>query len=117
MRKLVFDIETSNIFQEIGSKNPADLSLSVIGVYDSETNLYSTFLESELSRLWPIIESTDILITFNGDHFDIPILNKYYPGDLLKIKSVDILKEMQKVAGRRMKLDQVAEGTLNINKS
>ncbi|MEK9185609.1 MAG: ribonuclease H-like domain-containing protein, partial [Patescibacteria group bacterium] len=50
-------------------------------------------------------------------HFDIPILNKYYPGDLLKIKSIDLLKEIQKSAGRRMKLDQVAEGTLGIKKS
>jgi hypothetical protein len=31
--------------------------------------------------------------------------------------SLDILKEMQKSAGRRMKLDQIAEGTLGINKS
>jgi len=36
---------------------------------------------------------------------------------LFKIKSVDILKEMQKSAGRRMKLDQIAEGTLGTNKT
>lgn len=117
MRKIIFDIETRNIFQEVGSNNPADLSLSVVGVYDSKNDSYSTFLTEELSRLWPIIEGADMLITFNGDHFDIPILNKYYHGDLLKIKSLDLLKEIQKVAGRRMKLDQVAEGTLGINKS
>jgi DEAD/DEAH box helicase domain-containing protein len=58
-----------------------------------------------------------MLVTFNGDHFDIPLLNKYYHGDLFKIKSLDLLKEMQKSAGRRMKLDQIAEGTLGTNKS
>lgn len=117
MRKIVFDIETQNIFQDVGSNNPADLSISVVGIYDSQTDSFHTYLEKELQELWAILEATDILIGFNSEHFDIPILNKYYPGDLLKIKSVDLLKEIQKSAGRRMKLDQVAEGTLGINKS
>lgn len=117
MRKIVFDIETSNLFQEIGSNNPADLDISVVGIYDSQTDTFSTYLQEELPRLWPILETTDILIGFNSDHFDLPLLNKYYPGNLGKIKSLDILKEIQKVAGRRMKLDQLAEGTLGINKS
>jgi len=117
MRRLVFDIETLDMFKDVGSNDPADLTLSVVGVFDSESELYSTYLLPELGRLWPMIESTDMLITFNGDHFDIPLLNKYYPGDLLKIKSLDLLKEMQKSAGRRMKLDQIAEGTLGVNKS
>lgn len=117
MKKIVFDIETSNIFQEVGSNNPADLNISVVGVYEYESDKYSAFVQEEFGELWKIIENTDVFITFNGDHFDIPLLNKYYPGDLLKIKSLDLLKEMQKSAGRRMKLDQIAEGTLGTNKS
>ncbi len=117
MRKIVFDIETSNIFQDVGSNDPADLSISVVGVYEYEGDKYSTFLVEEFGKLWPIVENADMFITFNGDHFDIPLLNKYYSGDLFKIKSLDLLKEMQKSAGRRMKLDQIAEGTLGINKS
>lgn len=117
MKKIVFDIETSNIFSEVGSNNPADLSISVVGIYEYEKDLYSAFLVEEFGKLWPIIENTDMFITFNGEHFDIPLLNKYYSGDLSKIKSVDLLKEMQKMAGRRMKLDQIAEGTLGVNKS
>jgi DEAD/DEAH box helicase domain-containing protein len=117
MRKIVFDIETSNIFQDVGSNNPADLSISVVGIYEYEDDKYSAFLQEDFAKLWPILENADMFITFNGDHFDIPLLNKYYSGDLLKIKSLDILKEMHKSAGRRMKLDQIAEGTLGINKS
>lgn len=117
MRRIIFDIETRNIFQDVGSNNPADLDISVVGIYDSETDAYSTYLVEELPQLWPIIEKADILIGYNSDHFDLPLLNKYYSGDLNKIKSLDILKEIQKVAGRRMKLDQVAEGSLGINKS
>ena len=117
MKKIVFDIETSNIFQDVGSNNPADLSISIVGIYEYEGDRYSTFTQEEFGKLWPILENDDMFITFNGDHFDIPLLNKYYQGDLFKIKSLDILKEMHKSAGRRMKLDQIAEGTLGINKS
>ncbi len=117
MRKVVFDIETRNVFQDVGSNNPADLSISMVGIYDSQTDSFSSYLEEELSRLWPILETTDILIGFNSDHFDLPLLNKYYPGNLEKIKSLDILKEIQKSVGRRMKLNQLAEGTLGINKT
>lgn len=117
MKKIVFDIETKNIFQDVGSNNPVDLSISVVGIYDYETDSYKAYLEEDFGELWKVIENTDTFITFNGDHFDIPLLNKYYAGDLFKIKSVDILKEMQKSAGRRMKLDQIAEGTLGVKKS
>lgn len=117
MRKIVFDIETSNSFQDAGSNNPADLTISVVGIYEYEGDKYSSFLVEDFGKLWAIIENADMFITFNGDHFDIPLLNKYYPGDLFKMKSVDLLKEMQKSAGRRMKLDQIAEGTLGVNKS
>lgn len=117
MKKIVFDIETSNTFQEVGSNNPADLSISVVGVYDYSNDSYQAFVQEEFGKLWPILENAEMFITFNGEHFDIPLLNKYYSGDLLKIKSLDLLKEMHKAAGRRMKLDQIAEGTLGLNKS
>ena len=117
VRKIVFDIETRNIFQDVGSSNPADLDISVVGIYDYEKDKYEAFLAEDLPRLWPILEKADLLIGFNNEHFDTPLLDKYYPGDLYKIKSIDILKEMHRSAGRRMKLDQIAEGTLGINKS
>ena len=117
MRKVVFDIETRNVFSDVGKNDPSLLDIAIVAVYDSETDSYTTYLEEELNKLWPILERTDILIGFNSDHFDVPLLNKYYPGDLLKIKSVDILKEIQRSYGRRMKLDAIAEGTLGIKKS
>jgi len=117
MRKIVFDIETRNVFSDVGSSDPVALDLSLVGVYDSETDLYTSYLEEELHKLWPIIERADMLIGFNSDHFDLPLLNKYYYGDLFKIKSLDLLKEIKNSYGRRMKLDQLAEGTLGKHKS
>lgn len=117
MRKIVFDIETSNIFSDIGSNDPSKLDLSVVGVYDSETDTYKSYFKENLNELWPIIEKADLLIGFNSDHFDIPLLNKYYPGDLTKIKSVDLLHEIKKSLGRRIRLDTIAEATLGKNKT
>ena len=117
MRKIVFDIETKNIFQDVGKNDPLLLDISVVGVYDSKTNSYSTYLEEDFPRLWPILEKADLMIGYNSEHFDVPLLNKYYAGDLWKIKQVDLLKEIKNSFGRRMKLDQVAEGTLGLKKS
>mgnify|MGYP001580806069 CR=1 FL=1 len=117
MRKIVFDIETKNLFQDVGVNDPTKLDISVVGIYDSETESYSAYLEEDFPKLWPIIEKADMLIGYNSDHFDIPLLNKYYSGDLTKIKSLDLLKEIKNSIGRRVKLDQVAEGTLQTNKS
>lgn len=117
MSKIVFDIETKNIFSDVGERNPAALDISVVGIYDYRSGEYKTFLEEEFNKLWPILSRANLLIGFNSDHFDIPLLNKYYPGDLTKIKSLDILKEIKESFGRRMKLEQIAEGTLGIRKS
>jgi DEAD/DEAH box helicase domain-containing protein len=116
IRKVVFDVETKNTFEEIGSNNPADLDISVVAIYDSATDSYQSFTEDKFSKLWPILEQTDLLIGYNSDHFDIPLLNKYYPGDLTKIKSLDIMREIRSVIGRRIKLDYIAAGTLGRNK-
>ncbi len=117
MKRITFDIETKNFFQDVGSNDPVDLDISVVCIHDSETNIYSSFLEKDFNKLWPILEQADMLITWNGDHFDIPILNKYYPGDLTKIRSLDLMKEVQKVLGRRLKLDNVSSSTLGENKN
>lgn len=117
MRKITFDLETKNFFQDVGSNDPADLDISVVCIHDSSDDSYKSFLEADFSKLWHILEQTDMLITWNGDHFDIPLLNKYYPGDLKRIKSLDLMRESAKIIGRRLKLDAVGEATLGINKT
>lgn len=117
MKKIFLDIETKNTFQEVGKADPVLLDLSVVCIYDSETDQYTSYLQEELPKLWPILEKADLIVTFNGDHFDIPILNKYYPGDLLKIKQLDLLKEVKRDLGHRIGLGNIAEATLGVGKS
>ena len=115
MRRITFDIETEGAFQTNGDFS--NLEITVLGVHDSETGALTGFYRDELNKAWPLFESADIIIGYNSDHFDIPILNKYYAGDLTKIKSIDLLKEVKNVLGRRLKLDNLAEATLGKGKT
>jgi DEAD/DEAH box helicase domain-containing protein len=117
MRVVTFDIETANWFGEGGVSDPAALEIALVGIHDSETDSYSSYLASELPKLWPVLERTDMLVGYNSDHFDIPLLNKYYPGDLTRIKSLDLMKAVYDSLGRRLRLDTLAEGTLGMKKS
>jgi len=117
MRYVVFDLETQNIFDEVGSNDPTDLDISVATAYDSDDDKYTTVTVDEIDKLWPIIERADALVGYNSNHFDIPLLNKYYPGDLTQIKSIDLLEDIRLSLGRRLRLDSVAEATIGAKKS
>jgi DEAD/DEAH box helicase domain-containing protein len=117
MRYLVFDLETQNIFEDTGSSDPASLDVSVVSCYDSGTDTYTTVTIDELHRLWPLFEQADALVGYNSNHFDIPLLNKYYPGDLTHIKSIDLLEAIKASLGRRLRLDSVAQATIGAKKS
>lgn len=116
MRFVVFDIETQGGAGR-GRLDPEELELTVVGIYDSETDSYSSYVKEELHKLWPIFEHAELLIGFNSDTFDIPVLNRYYPGDLTKIRSLDLLSEVYKSLGRRIRLDSLAQATLGRGKT
>lgn len=117
MHYVVFDVETQDTFEEVGKNDPAALSVSVACAYDSETKSYTVVTHDKLDELWPLFERADAIVGYNSNHFDIPLLNKYYPGDLTHIKSIDILEDIRMSLGKRLKLDSVAEATLGTGKS
>ncbi|VAW31882.1 hypothetical protein MNBD_CPR01-228 [hydrothermal vent metagenome] len=117
MRIITFDIETQSTSAVRGRVDPAEMELTVVAIHDSETDKYSAYFKEELPKLWPIMERADMLIGYNSNTFDIPILNRYYPGDLSKIRSLDLLVEIHEVLGRRIRLQLVAEATLGRGKS
>lgn len=117
MREITFDIETKMVAFGRGRLVPEELEITVVGVHDSETNEYTGYFVEDLPKLWPIIERADALIGYNSDHFDVPVLNRYYPGDLTKLRSIDLMAEVQKVLGRRVRLEAIAQATLGRGKS
>lgn len=117
MGEVVLDIETQNTFQDVGEYNPSLLSISLVGVYFYETDTYESYLEHELPKLWPKLERADRIIGYNIHGFDFPVMNRYYSGDFMKFPSLDIMKEIEKEIGFRVKLDDVAHATLGTGKS
>lgn len=114
MRYIIFDLETQDA---ISSNDPTTMDISVGTFYDSLEDKYTTVSIDELQTVWPILEKADALVGYNSNHFDIPLLNKYYPGDLTHIKSIDLLEEIKNSLGRRLRLDSVAEATVGAKKS
>lgn len=117
MRAITFDIESISPTDARGRLDINEQELTVVGIHDSETGEYTPYFKEDLAKLWPIIERADMLIGFNSDTFDIPLLNRYYPGDLSHIHSLDLLTEVQKVLGRRVRLDSLAQATLGRGKT
>lgn len=116
MRAITFDIESISESNVLGRVDVSQQEITVVAIHDSETGEYTSFSREELPRLWPVMERADALIGFNSDNFDIPLLNRYYPGDLSHIRSIDLMVEVQKVLGRRIRLQSLAEATLGKGK-
>jgi DEAD/DEAH box helicase domain-containing protein len=116
-REVVLDIETQNTFQDVGAYNPALLDVSLVGCYFYETDTFESFLEEDLPKLWPRLERADRVIGYNLFGFDYPCLQSYYTGDFRKIPTVDLMLEIEKRLGFRIKLDSVAHATLGMGKS
>jgi len=117
MSEIVLDIETQNTFLDVGAGRHQDLKISLVCLYNYADDKYYSFKEEELGNLWPFLEKCDRVIGYNSRYFDLPVLNNYYPGDLSKIPQLDILEEIKKVLGFRLKLDDLARSTLGTQKS
>lgn len=117
MRYIVFDVETQNIFDDVGKNEPSLLDISVVCAYDSLSDSYTAVSVHELERLWPLFEHADALVGYNSNHFDIPLLNKYYPGSILEIPSIDLMESVKNAYGRRVRLDLLAQATLGTKKN
>ncbi len=116
-REVVLDIETANSFADVGKYDPSLLKISLVGVYDYATDKYLSYLEPDLPKLWQLLEQADRIIGYNLFGFDYVVMNTYYPGDFMKFPTLDIMKEIEKSIGFRIKLDDVAHGSLGEGKS
>lgn len=115
--EVVLDIETQNTFQDVGAYNPSLLQISLIGCYFYETDTFESFMEEDLPKLWPRLERADRVIGYNLFGFDYPCMQSYYTGDFKRIPTVDVMVEIEKRIGFRVKLDDVAHATLGVGKS
>jgi DEAD/DEAH box helicase domain-containing protein len=109
--EIVLDIETYGDLKDMSK-----MKITVVSIYDYATDAYYSFDENQLSNLWTRLEKASRLIGYNSEHFDIPILNRYYAGDLFIIPHLDLLKVIKESAGSRYKLNDIAKATLQMEK-
>ena len=120
---IVFDIETKLSFQEVGGASNMDkLGISVLGAYFYADEKYRAFEEKELPEFEKIIrelahKKNGQLIGFNINHFDLPVLQPYISWNLKELLTLDLMNDVEVSAGFRVSLDNLAQNTLNAQKS
>jgi len=118
LNKIVLDLETQKSFEDVGGfgKNHL-LKVSVCGVYSYKDDKYFCFAENEMRELEDMLSQADEIIGFNIINFDFVVLQPYLNFKLSAAPSLDILTEVEKIIGHRVKLDNLAQTTLGVGKS
>lgn len=115
MSKIItWDIETQNGLGNF--KDFSGVKISVLGAIDQDNKEY-IFWENELNDFIDLIADADVVVGFNTLGFDIPVLQNYTKINLKKLPNYDIMDEFKKITGHRIKLDDLAQNTLQSGKS
>jgi DEAD/DEAH box helicase domain-containing protein len=117
-REIFFDIETLRLSHEVegGWSNIARFGLAVAVTWDSQ-NRFRRWFEPDAKKLISELEQFDRIVSFNGDRFDFEVLRGYHPVDRLTGKSFDLLVDLHRRLGHRIKLDDLARETLGRQKT
>ena len=121
MRHVFLDVETQKSFDEVGGYLPQELGISFVGAcirdgYSGEGQ-FQGFFEKDLAKLWPIIETADVVVGFNITDFDVETLRPYYSGKVENWNVLDLLTRFKDSTGHRISLDSIAQETLGKSKT
>lgn len=117
-KRLVLDLETKRSFDEVGGRNNlAQLGVSVVGIYNYDTDEYRCYVEKEFGELQNLLIDASLIIGFNHMGFDLPVLQPYLSVDTAKFPCFDIMLDFQARVGHRIGLDVLAKATLGIGKT
>lgn len=112
---LILDLETKHTFREF--KEPRELGITVVGVYDYSDNTAKVFVEKELPQLFSLLEASSYIIGFNINSFDLPVMQGYYPGKIEHFSTFDILDDVKAKIGKRLALNDLISTTLQKKKT
>ena len=120
MNQVILDVETKRAFNEVGGYKPQALGVSFVGTVVRESQGQGKkqgYFETDLSKLWPVLEKADVIIGFNIIDFDLPVLTPYYPGKISQLSVLDLMARLETRVGHRVSLDALAAETLGIQKA
>jgi DEAD/DEAH box helicase domain-containing protein len=113
-----FDVETQNSFDDVGGRANFDkLRISVAVLYDEPLDQYFVYDESEASQLIDHLFTADLVVGYNLLGFDYAVLQPYSSRKLGELPTLDLMHELEKKLGFRVKLDSVVNATLGARKS
>ena len=112
---VVIDLETKYTFKD--KKSPAELGISVFGIYDYSVSRAWVVKEENLNEVFPILENASYIIGYNIKNFDLKVLQPYYPGKVDNFPVFDLMEEIKNKIGRRIALDEVLYATLGVKKT
>ncbi len=118
MNIVYFDLETQKGADEVGGWGNKHLMRVSIGVtYSSSTKQFKVFEEEDMSALISDLKEADLVVGYNIVGFDYPVLSYYSAFDFSGLPTCDLMVDIKNSTGRRIKLDNVAQTTLNLGKS
>lgn len=118
LNKIVFDLETQKAFDEVGGRDKHHLlKISVLGLYSYRDGKHMCFTEDQIFKVGEMFQEADQIIGFNIKHFDFAVLQPYLNFDVHNLPYLDIMEEVEKIIGHRVKLDNLAQTTLGNGKN
>ena len=119
MKNIVyFDLETQRSAQEVGGWDHIDrLGMSVGVTYSTARGGYYVYGEDEVDDLITELQRADLVVGFNHVRFDYRVLEGYSVFDFSQVPSLDMLIEVDRILGHRLKLDSITQATFDCEKT
>jgi DEAD/DEAH box helicase domain-containing protein len=115
---ITLDLETQFFADEVGGwGNIPDMKIAIVCIYSSLEDKFYSYTEEQVPELIEKLKEADLVVGFNNKNFDNIVLSPYTDFDLSSLPTLDILEEITKKLGHRIKLRQLAEATLDTGKS
>jgi DEAD/DEAH box helicase domain-containing protein len=115
---VVFDVETQNLFEDVGgSRHAHKLRLSVAVSYDADADVWRTFTEQTAPDLVDQLFAARLVVGFNVLKFDYAVLRPYTDRRFNRVPTLDMFDHIYRRTGYRSKLDTIASETLGAGKS
>jgi uncharacterized protein YprB with RNaseH-like and TPR domain len=114
-----FDLETQKSFGDVGGFSHKDkMKVSVAVTYSTARGTYEIYPENEMERLCEELVRADLVVGWNHLQFDYPVLQPYvFPTLAEQTINLDMMLELEKILGFRLKLDSVASASLGMGKT
>lgn len=114
-----FDLETQRTANDVGGwGNKHKMGISIAVTYSTKAGAYRIFTEAESTELIQQLVRADLVVGFNQISFDYEVLMGYTVFDFRdQLQSLDLMVDLEKKLGHRLKLDAVASATLGTGKT